>query len=219
MTPTFEARMTTIRHFVCAMVIASGLSGCSYTYNVRVNGYTDPAISGDSFFVMENKDVKNPLLDQEIRGKIGHLLAQQAYSLTGYEQADYYLFFAYGLGEPHSVTVVMPQYYLCSGWGPGWGPYPSCYMMSPPLISSIPYTTTMYDRWLLINVVDGKHYRESGKFRTLWVGEARSTGASADLRSIIDYLLLAEFQEFGKNTGKAIIVRIKEQAPAQKLAP
>lgn len=92
-------------------------------------------------------------------------------------------------------------------------------MMTPPLISSIPYTTTMYDRWLLINVVDGKHYRESGKFRTLWVGEARSTGASADLRSIIDYLLLAEFQEFGKNTGKAIIVRIKEQAPAQKLAP
>lgn len=129
MTRTFEARMTTIRYFVCAMVIASGFSGCSYTYNVRVNGYTDPAVPGQmaagaSFFVMENKDVKNPLLDQEIRGKIGRLLAQQAYSLTGYEQADYYLFFAYGLGEPHSVTVVMPQYYLCSGWGPGWGLIP-----------------------------------------------------------------------------------------------
>ena len=77
-----------------------------------------------------------------------------------------------------------------------------------------PYTeSTVYDRWLLINVVDGKYYREKGQWRTIRVGEARSTGASADLRTVINYLLLADFQQFGKNTGKAVTVEIKAQGP------
>ena len=45
------------------------------------------------------------------------------------------------------------------------------------------------------------------------MGEARSTGASTDLRVAINYLLLAEFQQFGRNTGKAVGVEINEDAP------
>ena len=62
-------------------------------------------------------------------------------------------------------------------------------------------------------MVDGKYYREKGQFQTIWVGEARSTGTSADLRTAINYLLLADFQQFGQNTGKAVNVEINEAAP------
>ena len=63
-------------------------------------------------------------------------------------------------------------------------------------------------------MVDGKYYREKGEFQTVWVGEARSTGTSTDMRVAINYLLLADFQQFGQNTGKAVGVEINERRPA-----
>ena len=82
-----------------------------------------------------------------------------------------------------------------------------------PFFSFYPGPESRYDRWLLINVVDGKYYREKGQFQTVWVGEARSTGTSQDIRVAINYLLLADFQQFGQNTGKALGVEVNEDAP------
>jgi hypothetical protein len=45
------------------------------------------------------------------------------------------------------------------------------------------------------------------------VGEARSVGASSDLRLVLNYLLVADFKEFGKNTGKAVTVEIDANNP------
>jgi hypothetical protein len=74
-------------------------------------------------------------------------------------------------------------------------------------------TAALYDRWLLINVVEGPAYRARKDTRPVWTGEARSLGASSDLRTVLNYLLVADFKEFGKNTGKAITREIKEQDP------
>ena len=84
-------------------------------------------------------------------------------------------------------------------------------MVFPPYASE---TLTLYDRWLQLNVVDGPDYRSRQASKSVWVGEARSTGSSSDLRTVINYLLVADFQQFGKNTGKAITVELKEQDPA-----
>lgn len=196
------------------LLLAAGcLGGCGPTlYQVNVNGYTDltaPAAiaPGGSFFIIEDTKAKNPLLEKEIKEKIAKLLEQQGYQMAAYEKADYYLFFSYGSGPGRSAPIVMPDY----GWG--WGGYgwPQSYFFVAPFAYYPP--ETLYDRWLLINVVDGKYYREKGGFRALWVGEARSTGTSGDLRTAVNYLLLADFQQFGKNTGKAVSVEINEQAP------
>jgi hypothetical protein len=198
--------------------LALALVGCApAAYNINVNGYTDLTAPtwipvGSSFFVIENQKAKNPLLEKEVKGKINKLLEKHGYQVGTYEKADYYLFFHFGIGQERSLTVAMPDYYpFGMGFG-GGGPYRSYFFVSP-FTGYYPYTETLYDRWLLINVVDGKYYRETGKWRTIWAGEARSTGTSADLRAVINYLLLADFQEFGKNTGKAISVEIDQQAP------
>lgn len=208
------------------IIMGCWLGGCALvTYQVQVNGYTDPKIPGHispgaSFFVIENKEAKNPLLEKEIRAKIIKLLEQQGYQIAPFEKAEYYLLFAYGIGSGQKVTVVMPDYYPYDwNWGPGFGVGSGIalggrsYIFGGPFFSYFPsYSKTLYDRWLLLNVVDGKYYREKkGEFRTLWVGEARSTGTSSDLRTVASYLLLAEFEQFGKNTGKAISVEINEQ--------
>jgi hypothetical protein len=213
---------TPIRYLVL-LVVGLTLSSCvGNFYKVKVNGYTSPATNqgikpGGAFFVVANKEAKNPLLEMEVKDKIQKLLQGHGYPLTSFETADYYLFFSYGLGEPRNVSVVVPDYYGSIGWGGGWGPGygwggPAFYFTVPPWGGYA--ETTIYDRWLLINVVDGPAYRAHQGSQPVWVGEARSLGTSADLRTVLNYLLVADFQEFGKNTGKAITIKLEEENPA-----
>jgi hypothetical protein len=202
--------------FLLAGIIASGCGPARY--DVRVNGYTDPAAPagiapGGAFCIMENKDAKNPLLDKEVQEKIGRLLTKQNYRLVPYEKADYLLFFNYGLGGDRP-TVVLPDYYTSAGFGIGggyWGRGSSVFLGGP--FFSFPFgaeAVALYDRWLILKVVDAKTYREKGQQQTLWVGEARSTGSSTDLRTGLNYLLLAAFQKFGQNTGQAVSLTISQ---------
>lgn len=203
------------------LVAGNCLCGCGPTlYNINVNGYTDPAapgviVPGSSFFVIDNQKAPNPLLEKEIKEKINQLLTRQGYQAVAYDQAQFYLFFSYGIGQERAASVAMPDYYTSYGFGlgggSGWRGNP--FVFAAPFFTFYPGPENLYDRWLLVNAVDGKYYREKGEFRTVWVGEARSTGTSQDLRVAIDYLLLADFQQFGKNTGKAMTVEINQEAP------
>jgi hypothetical protein len=202
------------------LVIGLGFLGCSSvsTYTIKVNGYTDPGTPGmikpgGSFCIMENQEAKNPLLEKEIIGKITKLLEVRGHAVTSFEKADYYLFFAYGLGEPRSVSVTQ-DYYGGFGWGWGGG-----YGWGGPAVGiGIPwggstYSANLYDRWLLIKVVEGPAYRTQKTSPPIWVGEARSVGTSSDLRQVLNYLLVANFKEFGKNTGQAVTVEVKADNP------
>ncbi|MDP2046652.1 MAG: hypothetical protein Q8L00_10615, partial [Deltaproteobacteria bacterium] len=104
--------------FLALIVIGLCWSGCSSvsTFTIKVNGYTDPGTTGqlkpgDSFCVIENQEAKNPLLEKEIKEKLNKLLLTHGYPTTTFEKADYFLFFAYGMGEPRSVITTAPDYY------------------------------------------------------------------------------------------------------------
>lgn len=198
-------------------ILALGLTGCApLVCQVQVNGYTNPNIPaplspGASFFVIDNKEAKNPLLEAEIKRKIINLLEKQGYPITPFEKADYYLLFSYGIGVGRGVTVLIPDYYPGTfGFYPGY--YPGRYypFVWPGLLSYAPYAETIYDKWLLINVIQGKVYRDQGAFQTVWIGEARGAGPSQDLRTVVNFLLLADFKQFGINTGKAVLVDINK---------
>ena len=194
------------------------LPSCSTvpTYTIKVNGYTEPGTQtqvkpGSYFFIMDNPDAKNPLLDQEIKEKINNLLLTHWYLVTTFDKADYYLFYKYGMGEPKSVSVTAPDYYGGLGWGVGYGG-PAFYM-GLPLSGYSTDITPLYDRWLQLTVVDGPAYRNQNISRPVWVGEAHSLGTSSDLRSVLNYLLVADFKKFGQNTGKAVTMEIKGTNP------
>ena len=208
--------------FLALIIAGLYLSGCSTaaTFTIKVNGYTDPGTPGlikpgGSFCVIENQDVKNPLLEKEITAKITKLLERRGHAVTTFEKADYYLMFAYGMGEPRSVNVTTPDYYGGFGWGwgggyGGWG--------GPAVSIGIPWggsadSATLYDRRLLIKVVEGPAYRTQKTSPPVWVGEAHSVGTSSDLRLVLNYLLVADFKEFGKNTGQAVTMTIDAENP------
>jgi len=210
--------------FLAIVVAGLWLSGCSSfaSYTIKVNGYTDPSAAaqvkpGGFFCVMENKEAKNPLLEAEVKAKITKLLLTHGYPVTSFEKADYYLFFGYGIGEPRTV-INSTDYYGSIGWGGGYGWGGRGGWGGPSVYVGMPWggysdSTTLYDRRLMINVVEGPAYRNQKISRPVWVGEAHSVGASSDLRTVLNYLLVADFREFGKNTGKALTMEIKEQSP------
>jgi hypothetical protein len=206
--------------FLAMIFVGLCLPSCSSvpTYTIRVNGYTDPGAPalvspGASFFVMENRETKNPLLEKEIKEKLDKLLTTRGYSVTTFEKADYYLFFGYGMGEPRSISVTTPYYYGGFGWGMGYGGYGGWGgPWAGPWGGYSTYSATLYDRWLLLTVVDGPAYRQKLS-RPVWVGEARSVGTSSDLRTVLNFLLVGDFQEFGKNTGKAVTMEINAENP------
>ena len=217
--------------FLAMIVIGLGLSGCNTVspYSIKVNGYTAPGtpapIKPGSFFgVIENKGAQNPLLEAEVKGKITRLLETHGYPVTTFDKADYYLLFAYGMGEPRSVGAAAPDYFGSVGWGwgggYGWGGWGG-----PSVSVGIPWggsadSATLYDRRLLIKVVEGPAYRTQKTSPPVWVGEAHSVGTSSDLRQVLNYLLVADLKEFGKNTGQAVTVEIKADNPeAVSLTP
>lgn len=193
------------------------LVGCGAArYAVQVNGYLDPGAPaapapGAALAVVENKEARNPLLEKEIAAKINRLLAARGYRVVPYEQADYYLFFLYGIGPPEAAAATGPPVSVGLGIGVGtWHGGGGFIALGTPY-PYYPYAypaEPVYGRWLTLKVVEGKPYRQSGQARAVWVGEARSAGTSSDLREVINALLLAAFQQFGKNTGKAVKVEV-----------
>jgi hypothetical protein len=118
------------------------------------------------------------------------------------------------MGTPNTVAVTAPAWGFGVGFGAGycgpgvgWGTY---WPGGGPLYTE---TQTIYDRWLRLHVVEAKPYRETGQQRSVWVGEARSAGSSSDLREVINSLLIAAFEQLGRNTGKALPAAIKENDP------
>jgi hypothetical protein len=188
--------------------------GCASarTYQVQVNGCTDSAAPllapGASLFVIEDQKAQDPLLEKEIKGKIDNLLVRHGSLLAPSDKAQFCMVYTYGLETSGTVTVAGPI-----GPGRGWEGFGySAYLPA----RGGPYafdTVTLYDAWLRLTVIEEKYYRETGKSRTVWVGEARSKGTSSELREVLSPLLIAAFEQFGKNTGKALPSWIKQDDP------
>jgi hypothetical protein len=206
-----EAAMSKIAWIFLVGLLGIAPWGCASTktYQVQVNGYTDSAASllapGASLCVIEDQKAPNPLLEKEMKDDIDKLLVRHGYLLTPFDKAQFYLFFTYGLGPPQKMSVTGPI-----GPGRGWSEFGYTAYLPAGHGPYATETVTLNDRWLRLTVVAGKYYRETGKSRPVWVGEARSMGVSADLREVLSPLLAAAFEQFGKNTGKSVLIRIKQ---------
>ena len=178
--------------------------GCAASYNVGVNGYSstgqDLAISDDSSIaVVVGGDVANPILQKEVGAKIRKILTDMGYAGNA-DQPDYYLLFDYGIDSGQSVTDAIPVHY------PGY--YDEYWHSSyywHGYTTYVPYSSVIRTRWLVLKLIEGKAYAESQQAEPVWICEVASAGASADLREVINYLLVAAFEHLGQDTGRQIV--------------
>jgi hypothetical protein len=171
--------------------------------------------AGASFYVQPNQDPDNPLLDQEVAGKISAWLVGHGYRLATAQEADLILTYAYGLdygessvgaytqpGVTTNMTIAAGSGFRGGGMGFGFsfGPgYPDYYYQ--PLIR----------HWLEIRVLDGPASRSGSQVPILWVGDAETFGDERNLRGVLDYL-----GRLWQDTGQAIRVVVPRSDPALK---
>ncbi len=202
--------------------------GCALgSVRMNINGYLDhqrPVVfkPGDSFFVAQNPEADNPLLEKEIADKIKRLLAQKGFSLTAKAKADYILAFGYSLiqepPEMHFWLQHQPGRYEQlevfkddkgrSYWRTIYAPGRQVY---------VPQTKIAFTRALSLRVIEARVERASGEARVVWAADTHSRGTDKDLRTVINYLLIGTFEHFGQDTGRLVPQKVPRTDPRLEL--
>ena len=193
------------------LTISICAAGCTTTYRVHVNGFSelDQSISEEaSIYVTADPNSQNPIFDKEIKAKIEMLLKSHGYvPAPDVEQSDYRLAFHVGL-DSHRVTGYTPLYRPFMGFHDRFrGGYNIGYT------SYVPYFETFYDQWLVMKVFATGRDDDSEAGRVIWIGEAMTDTSVGDLRSVVNYLLVAGFEYFGADTKRQMALTIGPDDP------
>ncbi len=204
--------------------------GCATYYPVRVNDYLYPSPAaapipaGAAFFVLENKNEKNPILEAEIKSKIEILLEDRGYKIGPYEQADFYISFAYSVNSGKTISEIRPEYVtgetgVVHTYKPN-GVNRTSIVTFPGYTTYVPYRVTVFTSTLVLDVLEAAALKNNNERKIVWIGENSSTSQNSDLRETINYLLVAAFEHFGENTGKSITINISgNDQRVRRIAP
>ncbi len=190
---------------------AAFLASCATNYNVLTNAYLDKTVSnlqipaGASFIVLSNQSSPNPIFDNEVKMKIENLLSKKGYKLASEGSADYFITFNYDISG-RSETETRPDFVqhhdiVRRVFVSGSNTY---YDVVSPGYTSVTYaseTYTVYTARLFVKVLDPNSLKNHNE-KVVWVGDTINESQNPDLRESIDYLLVATFKFFGKDTGK-----------------
>ena len=193
------------------LTISICTAGCTTTYRVYVNGFSEldkPVSDKASIYVAADPNSPNPIFDKEIKAKIEMLLRSHGYvPVPDVEPADYRLTFHLGL-DSHRVAGYTPLYRPSIGFhNRHWGEYDFGYT------SYVPYFETIYDQWLVMKVFATGRTAASEDGKVVWIGEAMTDTSVADLRQVVNYLLIAGFEYFGVDTKRQMALTIGPDDP------
>ncbi len=199
------------------MVAAVLCSGCAQV-NVDLNAYLARDASfpeperGQTIGVVVASSRNNALLEDEVAAKVTRLLEQQGYTVAVDKEPDYVLTCEFAVDSGRTVVRTVrhdepPTVYRSYYHGPGR----ICRVRTTTLPGRTRYFTqrrTIYTRSLHLSLIRVSAARtDSGETlsgTTLWQCDAHSPGQSADLRWVINHLLLAAFDHFGVDTGRRV---------------
>lgn len=199
--------------------------GC-VSYPVRFNGYLSPEASkstllapGQSFFVLEEENPRNPLFSAEVRNKVGALLNEKGYRQGTAEDASFYVSFTYSI-NPGVVSGLRPVSHPSETGAVNTftedGKVTTSYITFPGYTTYVPYKYTIYTSMLQLQALDAQQFRNTREKKVVWLGESFSTSTNPELRETINYLLVNAFEHFGENTKRGISSKISPKDPRIK---
>jgi len=197
--------------FLILVTISICTAGCTATYTVRVNGFSEldePIKDKTSIYVTVDPNSQNPIFDSQIKAKIEELLKWHGYvPAPNAELSDYRLAFQAGL-DSRRVSGYAPVSRPFMGYHDRyWGEYHFGYT------SYMPYIDTNYDQWLVMKVFARDSSSATDAEQVLWIGEAMIGTSVADLRHVVNYLLVAGFEYFGVDTKRQMTLKITHDDP------
>ncbi len=134
--------------------------------------------------------------------------------------AEQILFLIYGINDPQTQTVAIPQFGKTGVRSSTTTGNVSVLGNSATYRGTTTYNydygitgytlvnRTVYTRVLIITSYDWIAYQNKKEMIQLWQTQIVSTGSSSDLRLVFPYLVLASEKYIGTNTGKAINISL-----------
>jgi hypothetical protein len=213
-------RVTMIRLMWILIAAAACMAGCTPSYRVHVNTYSDlaePIDQSAPIYVASDPNSQNPILRRQIATKIRDLLEGNGHNpVEKLEAAAYVLTFEMGM-DSERVLEYAPLYRPYGGYyggyhrglyGPrfGWGGF--------GYTTYMPYIETVYTHWLRMRLYSARDADQKLPSRqTVWLGEAVTGTGNPDLREAVDYLLAACLEYFPIDTKEWVVVTIKRDDP------
>jgi hypothetical protein len=206
-----------MNRFAWIFVAAAGcLTGCTPTYRVHVNTYSElegPLSPPASVYVATDPNSRNPILGRQIAARIRALLAGHGYTpVETIDAAAYLLTFEAGVD---SERVMDYATYGGPYGGFGFGrSYGSRFGLGLGYTTYRPYVTTVYTHWLRLRLSEAKPPGPRAQDRrTVWLGEGAVGTDDPDLREAVNYLLVGTMEYFGIDTNQWTTVKIRRNDP------
>jgi hypothetical protein len=199
-----------IRTLAGLALVALAAAGCSPSYRVEFNGYselTEPISRQAPIHVATDPNAENLIFQRQIKAKAERLLQGEGYTLAeSPEKATYEIVFRVGTTTQDVVdrrpTPEMRAGFLYGGYSRGFGFGHTAYA---------PYYDTLYSQWLVLQLL--RNDRQTQQKQLVWVGEATIRTDRPTLRQAVDYLLVACIEHLGADTRQQITVRIQGNDP------
>jgi len=198
-----ESKTLHIKFFwLLFLFLAVFCTSCTRLY-VNVNGYLEQNThieQGKRVFVFINKGIANPILAKEIADKMQKVLVTKGYYLADdISNSDYVLTFAFAIDSGKPITSSSTYSYSTSSYE--LNIYTGQFELVPHAHTQTNISSgTMYTRNLVLTLFDSKELLVKQKANPIWIGEIGSSGSSSDLRKVLDYLIVAGFENFGEDT-------------------
>lgn len=199
--------------FLLLVIIVIGTAGCAPRYAVNVTGYLDQETSfsptrDHSFFVVMNTNAENSLLEKEVASKIGTLLDEKGHPPGSAGEADFHIVYWYGIDRGPLHTETTPIHHTI----PSYNPFVGTWFLNT-VTTYQTHSMQYHTRSLSIRVIDARQSRDSNQAEVVWAADTVSEGGSSDLREVLNYLLVATFEHFGQDTGKAVRLKLTPKDP------
>jgi hypothetical protein len=203
---------------LATLIFLSCAAGCALQYEIRVNAYTarpptSLPSSGEKLAIYQDPHADNPLLEQEVARKIEKLMAQRGFQIVPIEDANYAIAFKYGVGQAPNRAGALPVYQPGTTTTVntiGAGGIATSTVQLPGTTTYIPFSVPQHARSLSVRMVDARRLKDTKDAPVIWAADTASSGSNSDLREVMNYLLIATFQHFGEDTGKAVVQMLSE---------
>jgi len=207
-----------------AFIILS-LCSCGPYVHVSNNSFADiqslpQGFPCSSSFYIELPEVgENKLFAKEVANKIVTIVQNKGYDVVrSAELADYMLIFTIKM-KSHKEKVMVPHYVP----GPVKTKHSKMLNSEGRWTDVVEETTTAgtyvnveeehlaFKKDFSVEVFDKKREEETGNEEVVWNAAVSSNNGCDDLRAEIDYLLLAAFKHFGRNTQKKVYANVESR--------
>ncbi len=171
-----------------------GLTGCTQTYNIHTAGFAqsnDVVPKNARIFVIPEPNTHNPLISNEARTKIQKLLLKNNYQVVNNEEsADYTLAYQLSFQPQESPDYEYMERYGAHGYrGPAY----------------VPRINLVWNQWLRLKLYHAGNL--------IWTGEVQTTKGYGGKNKFIDYLLIAAFEFFGRDSHGEQNIIIRQNDP------